>query len=92
MKYIAYFIRLGTKIVYICIECATYCIMDIFETIRNRRTLLGVTQEELADITGVSVRRIVDIERGKANPSFATLRKIAAALGLEITATVRKIV
>ena len=66
--------------------------MNIFETIRNRRTLLGVTQEELADITGVSVRRIVDIERGKANPSFATLWKIAAALGLEITATVRKIV
>ena len=61
--------------------------MDIFETIRKRRTLLGVTQEELADITGVSVRRIVDIEQGKANPSFATLR-----LGLEITATVRKIV
>lgn len=92
MKYIAYFVHCGTKIVYICIEYAIYCMMDIFETIRNRRTLLGVTQEELADITGVSVRRIVDIERGKANPSFATLRKIAVALGLEITATVRKIV
>lgn len=39
--------------------------IDIFETIRNRRALLGVTQEELADITGVSVRRIVDIERGR---------------------------
>ncbi|WP_288539311.1 helix-turn-helix domain-containing protein [Alistipes dispar] len=66
--------------------------MNVFETIRNRRALLGVTQEELADVTGVSIRRIVDIERGKANPSFATLQKIAAALGLEITATVRKIV
>lgn len=65
---------------------------NVFETIRNRRALLGVTQEELADVTGVSIRRIVDIERGKANPSFATLQKIAAALGLEITATVRKIV
>lgn len=66
--------------------------MNVFETIRNRRALLGVTQEELADVTGVSIRRIVDIERGKANPSFATLQKIVAALGLEITATVRKIV
>ena len=66
--------------------------MNVFETIRNRRALLGVTQEELADVTGVSIRRIADIERGKANPSFATLQKIAAALGLEITATVRKIV
>lgn len=66
--------------------------MNVFETIRNRRALLGVTQEELADVTGVSIRRIVDIERGKANPSFATLQKIAAALGLEITTTVRKIV
>lgn len=66
--------------------------MNVFETIRNRRALLGVTQEELADVTGVSIRRIVDIERGKANPSFATLQKIAAALGLEITAAVRKIV
>ncbi len=66
--------------------------MNVFETIRNRRALLGVTQEELADVTGVSIRRIVDIERGKATPSFATLQKIAAALGLEITAAVRKIV
>lgn len=38
---------------YICTNYATYCMMDISETIRNQDgLLLGVTQEELADITG----------------------------------------
>ncbi|KIO43668.1 MULTISPECIES: helix-turn-helix domain-containing protein [Sanguibacteroides] len=66
--------------------------MEIFKILRNRRTLLKVTQQDLADITGISPRTIVNIEQGKGNPSFATLQKIAAALGLEITAVVKKII
>ena len=53
---------------------------------------MKVTQQDLADITGISPRTIVNIEQGKGNPSFATLQKIAAALGLEITAVVKKII
>ncbi|MCR9012125.1 helix-turn-helix domain-containing protein [Gabonibacter chumensis] len=66
--------------------------MDIFKILRERRTLLKVTQQDLADITGISPRTIVSIEQGKGNPSFATLQKVAAALGLEITAVIKKIV
>ena len=66
--------------------------MEIFKILRHRRTLLKVTQQDLADITGISPRTIVNIEQGKGNPSFATLQKIAAALGLEITAVVKKII
>ena len=53
---------------------------------------MKVTQQDLADITGISPRTIVNIEQGEGNPSFATLQKIAAALGLEITAVVKKII
>lgn len=66
--------------------------MDIFDILRDRRSLLKVTQQELADITGVSPRTIVNIEQKRGNPSFTTLQKIASALGMEITAVVRKIV
>jgi Predicted transcriptional regulators len=66
--------------------------MDIFDTLRDRRALLKVTQQDLSDMTGISARTIVNIEQGKGNPSFDTLQKIASALGMEIIAVVRKTV
>lgn len=64
--------------------------MAIFDTLRERRLLLKVTQEDLADITGISPRTIINIERGQGNPSYATMQKIASVLGLEIIAVVKK--
>jgi transcriptional regulator with XRE-family HTH domain len=50
--------------------------------IRSRRAAAGLTQEELADRSGVSVRTIRDIERGRiAAPLFATVRLLTKALG-----------
>jgi transcriptional regulator with XRE-family HTH domain len=43
----------------------------------------GLTQEELATQTGLSVRTVSDIERGRVRcPRAATLRSLATALGL----------
>ena len=64
--------------------------MAIFDTLRERRLLLKVTQEDLADITGISPRTIINIERGQGNPSYTTMQKIASVLGLEIIAVVKK--
>lgn len=49
--------------------------------LRRRRQMAGLTQEELAEKSGVSVRAISDIERGYTDqPHYGTLRRIAGAL------------
>lgn len=53
------------------------------ETMRAHRQRLSLTQEELAETTGLSVRNIVKIEGGKtSNPRAATVRLLADAFGL----------
>lgn len=53
------------------------------ETVRAQRRRLGLTQEELAEKTGVSVRSIRNLEAGRiAAPRPATVRLLADAFGL----------
>lgn len=50
---------------------------------RIRRSIPGLTQERLADISGVSVDTIRDLEQGKRDSArLATLSALAAALGV----------
>jgi transcriptional regulator with XRE-family HTH domain len=63
----------------------------IVEQIKNRRESLLVTQEMLADIAGVSLRALKQLESGKGNPTLQTIHKIAEALGLELTLNVKTI-
>lgn len=65
--------------------------MDFYSIIRERRSLLGLTQQDLADYTGLSLRIIKSIEAGKGNPSMSTLTKIAEVLGLEIMLKVKEV-
>ena len=65
--------------------------MDFYQLIKERRALLGLTQQDLADYTGLSPRIINSIETGKAIPSIGTLGKIADILGLEIIMQVKEI-
>jgi DNA-binding XRE family transcriptional regulator len=56
------------------------------------RTLRGqreMTQETLADHADITVRALSQIETGNANPTWATARDIAAALGVSITELAR---
>ena len=73
---------------YFCSKRAIYCTMN-FEIIRERRNLLGLTQQDLADYTGLSLRIIKSIESGKGNPSVGNLDRIAEVLGLGISLTVK---
>jgi transcriptional regulator with XRE-family HTH domain len=51
--------------------------------LREMRWSAGLTQQELAERTGVSIRTISDIERGHVLcPRAATLRLLARALEL----------
>jgi y4mF family transcriptional regulator len=58
--------------------------MNSYQIIKERRSILGITQQDLADISGVGLRTIKQIETGKANPSMNTLQKIMDVLGMEI--------
>lgn len=60
-----------------------------FQLIKERRNMLGLTQQDLADYTGLSLRIIKSIESGKGNPSIGTLGKITEVLGLEIEMRVK---
>lgn len=51
--------------------------------IKKRRKMLKISQKELADISGVALRKLVDIENAKANPTMDTLLKIMDTLGLQ---------
>ena len=56
--------------------------MDIGQEIRKRRQELRLTQQSLADISGVSVRVIKSIEGNYANPSIRTVEKLLKSLNL----------
>lgn len=63
--------------------------MKYGEIIKERRALLGLTQQDLADYTGLSARIIKSVELEKGNPSLSTLEKIADVLGLELILKVK---
>lgn len=44
------------------------------------RNKLGITQEELADIVGVTRQTIISLEQGKYNPSLELAYKITKVL------------
>jgi transcriptional regulator with XRE-family HTH domain len=47
---------------------------------KRRREELGITQEALANDSGLHQRWISNLENGKRNPSYASLRRLAAGL------------
>ena len=52
--------------------------------IRKLRISRNITQRQLAELTGLSQQHISKIENGEIAPTYATLEKIANALGCEI--------
>jgi len=74
---------------YFCTKRELYFTMKFGNLIKERRALLGLTQQDLSDYTGLSVRIIKSIEADKGNPSLNTLEKIAETLGLEIVMKVK---
>lgn len=63
--------------------------MNIGNIIKQRRTVLNITQEDLSDMSGVGLRTIIKVETGKGNPSLEVLDKIAEVLGMELTLQIK---
>lgn len=56
----------------------------IGEKIREAREAKGLTQRQLAEITGIAFNHIGRIERGKYNVTLDTVSAIASALDMEV--------
>jgi transcriptional regulator with XRE-family HTH domain len=52
------------------------------EAVKARRHELDLTQEQLANETELHQRWISNVETGKRNPSYASIRRLAAGLKL----------
>jgi transcriptional regulator with XRE-family HTH domain len=55
------------------------------EAIRALRSKRGDSQEKLAQAAGITPNMLSLIERGEGNPSWVTVRGIAAALGVPVS-------
>jgi transcriptional regulator with XRE-family HTH domain len=58
---------------------------ELIKIIKERKDTLKVTQETLAQLSGVGLRTIKQFESGKGNPTLQTIQKIADVLGLEVS-------
>lgn len=52
--------------------------------VRERRRALGLTQQDLAELAGVSERFIRFVEQAKASVQLDALESVLDALGLEL--------
>ena len=59
--------------------------------LEQRRKVLSLRQEDLAEMSGVTVRTIYNIEEGKGNPSLKTMSKLCEILGLNISVHIKQI-
>jgi len=60
---------------------------ELGTTLQRTRKNHGLTQEQLADLAGISERTLRSIERGAGNPSIEAVLSVADVLGLRIVVT-----
>lgn len=58
--------------------------IELIKTMKERREVMQVTQETLAELSGVGLRTLKQFESGKGNPTLLTLQKLADVLGMEV--------
>jgi len=64
---------------------------ELIQIIKERRDVMQVTQETLAELSGVGLRTLKQFESGKGNPTLLTLQKLADVLGMEICLKIKNI-
>ncbi|TXD37723.1 helix-turn-helix transcriptional regulator [Lujinxingia vulgaris] len=63
---------------------------ELGSLIRHRRKELNIDQKSLAELAGVSVHTLSDIESGKANPSLDIVDRVLHVLGLQLKVELRR--
>lgn len=62
---------------------------EIAAGVRERRRALGLTQQDLAELAGVSERFVRFVEQGKSSVQLDALGAVLDALGLELRVATR---
>ncbi|MCL2054297.1 MAG: helix-turn-helix domain-containing protein [Oscillospiraceae bacterium] len=57
---------------------------QIIRAILNARQAKNITQKQLAELSGINQADISKLERGNANPSVKTLKRLASALDMTL--------
>lgn len=57
---------------------------DLGECVRAKRRQLRATQAEVADLAGVGVRFLSELERGKESAEIGKVLQVLRALGLDV--------
>jgi len=65
----------------ICKASLTLKGIDMLNHVKERRLLLGLTQEQHAERVGVSRQTIISIEGNRYDPSLSLALKLASLLG-----------
>jgi transcriptional regulator with XRE-family HTH domain len=67
-----------------------HAVRDLGETVKRLRLQRKMTQQELADASGLDIRYIGSIERGQRNPTFGVLQGIASVFGMKTSELLRR--
>ena len=62
--------------------------LEAAHAVAAARAIAGISQKQLAELSGIDQSDISKIERGIANPSVATLDRIAKALGGQLAISI----
>ena len=74
----------------------TYHILDnmtneeIIKIIKERKDILGINQDYLAELSEVGIATLKRLESGKGNITLSNLQKIADVLGFELKLELKK--
>ena len=63
---------------------------EIIKIIKERKDILGINQEYLAELSEIGIATLKRFESGKGNITLNNLRKIANVLGLDINLEIKK--
>jgi transcriptional regulator with XRE-family HTH domain len=63
---------------------------EMGKSMKFRREFLNLRQEDLAEMSGITIKTIHLIETGTGNPSIETLEKLVKILGMELLIQVKK--
>ena len=61
------------------------------ELIKKRREFLKLRQEDLSELSMVTIKTIHLVEQGNGNPSFETLKKLSEVLGLDLVLKIKRV-
>jgi HTH-type transcriptional regulator/antitoxin HipB len=61
-----------------------FTLREMGEALRTRRKKLGLTQQALAELAGVGVVLVIELEKGKSTVRLDRLMALLSALGLQL--------